>query len=190
MKDRRKRRPGHSARQRAWVQSPRGRAAAKAAAEKSRIARLRKSRCGARKKGGGLCRNLPLANGRCKFHGGLSVGSDQWLKVQWPSDPVRLEKKKLEIARRRQRQRERVAEMTPEQRARWEAWHAARKPGPKSARLRAKQDREMAALLARPRQPAAPSFEVEALEAELAAIRAERERLQAIIATANLEKSQ
>lgn len=30
--------------------------------------------CGARTRQGGVCGNLPMANGRCRFHGGLSTG--------------------------------------------------------------------------------------------------------------------
>ena len=30
--------------------------------------------CGARTRQGGTCGNLPMANGRCRFHGGLSTG--------------------------------------------------------------------------------------------------------------------
>ena len=31
-------------------------------------------RCGARTRQGGSCGQLPLPNGRCRFHGGLSTG--------------------------------------------------------------------------------------------------------------------
>ena len=31
-------------------------------------------RCGARTRQGGSCGQLPMANGRCHFHGGLSTG--------------------------------------------------------------------------------------------------------------------
>ncbi len=30
--------------------------------------------CGARTRQGGTCGNLPMSNGRCRFHGGLSTG--------------------------------------------------------------------------------------------------------------------
>ncbi|MGI4763971.1 MAG: HGGxSTG domain-containing protein [Janthinobacterium lividum] len=40
-------------------------------------------RCGARTRQGGSCGQLPMANGRCRFHGGLSTG---------PRTPERLER--------------------------------------------------------------------------------------------------
>jgi hypothetical protein len=44
-----------------------------------------KTTCGARTRKGTPCRCLPLANGRCKLHGGLSTGpktADGWARVR------------------------------------------------------------------------------------------------------------
>lgn len=164
--------------------SPRGRAATKAAAEKSRVARLRKPKCGARTRSGGFCRRLPVSGRtRCKLHGGASPRSDQWLRIQWPDpvlEPERYAKKVREIERRRQKQAARVAAMTSQQRERHARWHETHRPGGKAGREKARRDREMAALLNAKRDRVVDPV-AEALEAQLAAVRANKARLEAIL---------
>jgi hypothetical protein len=175
-------RPGHSARQRAWVQSAAGRASARAASEAARIARRGKPRCGSKRKSDGQpCRAPALANGRCRNHGGLTPAGSAWHRVQYPDpllQPEKYAKKVREVERRQRQQRERVAKMPPAERAKYEARSKAVKPRSVAQRESRRRDREAAELLLRRTTPA-PDPEVVALEAELAAVRAERARLEA-----------
>jgi hypothetical protein len=102
------------------------------------------------------------------------------LTVQRPTDPVALRKKQIEIARRRRRQAERISRMTVEQRAKYDRWLESHKPGPKSVRVRARQEREAQALFARP-SPAPIDPRIEVLKAALAEIRDQRARLEAAL---------
>ncbi len=186
MKRRRRRQLGATARQRAWLNSARWTEASKVGAKRSLALRRHMPRCGARKKGGGVCRNLPVPDRkRCRLHSGLpNQLGDCWHVVQLPdpiTQPEKYAKKVAEIRRRRQQQRARVAKMTPEELSRYRAWHAARKPGSAAARARKRQDREAAKLFAKP-SPRPINPEITRLEAELAAIRTTNERLKAEIA--------
>jgi hypothetical protein len=181
----RRRQPGHTARQRAWVQSARWKAERKAGAAKSRASRRSQPRCGAnRKNGGGPCRMLALANGRCRFHGGATPAGRAWHRVQYPDpilEPEKYAKKVREIERRRQQRRERVARMKPEERAKYEARSKAAQPGTIAERENRRRSREAAGLLARGAVPAAPDPEIIALEKELADVKARRAQLQALL---------
>jgi hypothetical protein len=187
----RRRQRGHTARQRAWVQSARWRAERKAGAEKSRAQRRTQPRCGAnRKNGGGPCRMLALANGRCRFHGGATPAGRAWHRVQYPDpilEPEKYAKKVLEIERRRQKRRERVARMKPEERAKYEARSKANQPRTLAEREARRRDREAQRILARRPPTAAPDPEVVALEKELAEVRARREALAVLLADLTTE---
>jgi hypothetical protein len=181
----RRRQPGHTARQRAWVQSARWKAERKAGADKSRVQRRSQPHCGARRKnGGGPCRMLALANGRCRFHGGATPAGRAWHRVQYPDpilQPEKYAKKVREVERRRQQRRARVAKMTPEERAKYEARSKAAQPRSVAERESRRRDREAQSLFARRPPSAAPDPEVLALEAQLAEVRAHRARLKALL---------
>lgn len=88
--------------------------------------------CGAaRRYDGEPCRNFPLENGRCKFHGGLVPKGKNWHRVQPAHDPKRSGIKLHELELRRRKQRRRVARMTPEEREAHSAWHASHDPNPR-----------------------------------------------------------
>lgn len=110
-------------------------------------------RCGARRKADGRpCENFAMENGRCRLHGGLTPKGKDWHKVQWPrrgAPMAKLEKKLREIERRQAKRRAQVAAMSPEERARYEAWQRTHKPGGVSNRHKARLDRDAQATLAR-----------------------------------------
>lgn len=183
MKRRRRRQRGATARQRAWLNSARWAEASKVGAKRSLALRRHMPRCGARKKGGGVCRNLPVPDRkRCRLHSGLpNQLGDSWHVVQYPdpiTQPERYAKKVAEIRRRRQQQRERVAKMTSEELSRYRAWHAARKPGSAAARARKRQDREAAKLFEKP-SPQLVNPEIARLEAVLDELRRRCAQLEA-----------
>lgn len=96
------------------------------------------------------CRNLPLENGRCRFHGGAVPRGRNWHKVQLANasgSVAKLDKKLEEVRLRELRRAACVAAMTPEQRERYDQWHVARKPGGKAARAATKQARRNSAEL-------------------------------------------
>jgi hypothetical protein len=131
--------------------------------------------CNAKRRDGGRCENLGTGTGgRCRLHGGATPTGKDWHKVQLTNpgkSPEKLERKLRDVARRRAKQAARVAAMTPEQRARYDAWHAARRPGGPEVRRAAREAREFRDMLAE-RASAAP---VETPEA-----RAIREAIEAL----------
>jgi hypothetical protein len=102
-------------------------------------------RCGAqRRSADGTCRNLALANGRCRLHGGRTPKGTDWHKVQLanPGRSIeRLVEKEAEVEARRARQEARRAAMSPEERAAHDAWHRARRPGSPGERQKARDAR-------------------------------------------------
>ncbi|WP_409146573.1 HGGxSTG domain-containing protein [Pseudoxanthobacter sp. M-2] len=88
--------------------------------------------CGAaRRTDGEPCRNFPLENGRCKFHGGLVPKGKNWHRVQPAHNPKRTLAKLHEIEARQAKQRKRFARMTPEEREAHQAWQASHNPNPR-----------------------------------------------------------
>jgi hypothetical protein len=97
-------------------------------------------RCGAaRKRDGKPCGNAAMKNGRCSIHGGKTPSGRQWHIVQYPdcSTPAGAAKFHRKL---RQQERDaanralRLAAMTPDQRAKHDAWHRSHRPGPVAAR--------------------------------------------------------
>jgi len=128
--------------------------------------RLRETapKCGARRKHDGEpCQNLPLANGRCRFHGGLTPRGDQWHKPQLPSSPEKLRRKLADRERKAKKRAARLARMTPEERKQHERWHRTHKPGSAEARaaqrIRRKQDVEARWLIEKLQKASAKSKE-------------------------------
>lgn len=192
MKRPRKRRPGHSQRQRVWNSSPACAAAGRDGSRKALELRDTVPKCGARRKGDHLpCQNLALENGRCRLHGGLTPKGEAWHRPRWPGPgaPVaKMDKKLRELERRRKRREAQLAAMSPEERARSEARGRALRPRTKAQRLAASQAAETKRVLEGLRRPAeaeAPSPAVRALEDEIAALRS---RLAALNAPATEEE--
>jgi hypothetical protein len=183
---RRRQRPGHTERQRAWINSARWKAERKAGSEKARIARRSQPLCGAKRKSDGQpCRRLALRNGKCRLHGGETRAAALWHVVVWPdpiTQPERYAKKLREVERRRQFRAARIAAMRPDEREEFERRSRAAQPRTPAERESRRRDREVREILERPRITSATP-EIAALAAELAEVRKERERLQAIIAT-------
>ena len=127
---------------------------------------------------------LALANGRCRFHGGATPAGRAWHRVQYPDpllQPEKYAKKVREVERRRQQRRERVAKMTPAERAKYEARSMAVQPRSVAERESRRRDREAQSLFARRPPIAAPDPEIIALEKELAEVRAYRAQLEALL---------
>lgn len=186
MKRPRKRRPGHSERQRAWNSSEACAEAGRAGSEKALELRASAPKCGARRKGDHQpCQNPGLENGRCRLHGGLTPKGDNWHRPRWPgrgAPLAKLEKKLRELERRRRRREAELAAMPPEERARSEARGRALRPRTAAERLAASQAAEGKRLVERLRQPAdvkPPAPDVLALEAEIDALRTRLAVLQA-----------
>lgn len=112
-------------------------------------------KCGAtRKSDGGACQNLPLANGRCRLHGGRTPKGDEWHKPQWPSGEGQAAMKKLHnklaaLERQAKSRARRLAAMTDQERARYERWHAQRPVGSSSLRVAVKLEKARAEEAAR-----------------------------------------
>ena len=144
-------------------------------------------RCGAKcRTKDETCRNLPLENGRCRFHGGATPSGDGWHRRQWtggdgPAAMKRLNRKLAWAARDKKKLERRLATMTPEERERYDTWHRARRPGAAAERKRAKYDRKLAAELAAPRPARPASPEAAELKAALAAMETERDRIVALL---------
>lgn len=146
---------------------------------------------------GEQCRQFPMENGLCYYHGGRTPKGKDWHRPQWPKksspDAERKMVAHLRDLERREKQRlKRLARMTAEERASYDKWHRDRPlgtPGHRAAqRLARQQNAEMRARLAKApaERPADP--ELAAIQdriAELRALMAAQERPQAPIATAH-----
>lgn len=138
--------PGNTRHLLSWSRSPKFREMARQFVRRINATRHLKPKCGAaRKHDGQPCQQLAQANGRCRFHGGATPAGKRWHTPAPPArtaDADKIERKLADLARRQKKRVERLAEMTPAERERHEAWHRAHRPGPASARERARQDRE------------------------------------------------
>lgn len=138
--------------------------------------RAERPRCGAKAKHTGMpCQNLGLENGRCHLHGGRTPKGDQWHRLQLPQGPggslEKLNRKLRDAARHEKRRAARVAAMNPKERAAYDAWHRAHKPGSISERDMARRDREAARGMLAPRVERPPSPAEVALAAEIALLK-------------------
>ncbi|CDX62877.1 conserved hypothetical protein [Mesorhizobium plurifarium] len=120
-----------------------GRAAIRAWNAKRHLA----PKCGAKAKShGGPCRQIAMANGRCWAHGGRVPSGENWHKPVWPNRDApdaeaKLNRKLKDLQRAATKRAKRVAAMTPDERAGYEAWQRSHKPGPATARARARRER-------------------------------------------------
>lgn len=175
-----------------WRRSARFREVARKSA-KANIARFKAApRCGAaRKRDGQPCANPAMKNGRCGIHGGKTPSGRQWHVVQYPdcSTPAgaaKFNRKLRQQQRYAAKRAERLAVMTPDQRARHDAWHRSHRPGAGAARgaqrARAGQNAQARLLvdLEPSQRPTDP--ELIRIEAALAATRAKLAVLEARVA--------
>jgi hypothetical protein len=105
-----------------------------------------------------------MKNGRCGLHGGKTPGGRQWHVVQLPdcSTPAgeaKFNRKLRDQKRYAIKRASRLAAMTPEQRAKHDAWHRSHPPGGSRAagsaeRERVRRNAEAQEMLTvEPRQP-------------------------------------
>lgn len=144
-----KRKTERGQRQSGWSQSARFRAIGSAAIRAWNAQRPHLPKCGAKKRDGESCRNLALANGRCRFHGGRVPKGDQWHRLTYPSgdSPAaedKFQRKARDHQRRVQRREERFAGMSVDDREGHAHWHRTHKPGPIAKRKRSRAERQAA----------------------------------------------
>jgi hypothetical protein len=108
-------------------------------------------KCGARRRDGGACQEIAMANGRCFRHGGKTPRGDQWHQPQWPdkSAPNAMQKLnyKLHYSQKEAAARKRrVGLMPADQRRAYDKWQRTHKPGSAKSRAadreRRRQDRD------------------------------------------------
>lgn len=175
---------------RRWAKSSACRAHARRQAEANNDRFRARPRCGAKRKGDGKPCTQPALKGRkrCRHHGGVTPAGAAWHVVQYPdcSTPAGVARfnRKIRQQQRYAKQRaERLAKFTPEQRAAYDAWHQARRPGlTKAARAakreRVRRDSELRDWLARPPPNAPVNSEVAGLAEALATAKAELARIE------------
>jgi len=146
-------------------------------------------RCAAaRKRDGKPCCNPAMKNGRCDRHGGKTPSGRQWHVVQYsdcstPAGEAKFNRKLRTQQRYAEQRAARLAAMTPEQRAKHDAWHRSHPAGaaaPRSAaRERTRQNAEARLLISpQPRQRLSDP-EAARVEAALATTRARLASLEA-----------
>jgi len=142
-------------------------------------------RCGAKRKRDGEFCEKPVVKGRtkCRLHGGATPRGRQWHVVQFPADEAKFNRKLCDQKRYAAKRAARLAAMTPDQRAKHDAWHRTHRPGVGAARNaereRARQNAEARALLTvGPFQPVSGPELARVLTA-LTAVRAKLARLDA-----------
>ncbi|WAX96632.1 hypothetical protein N7E70_007155 [Aminobacter sp. NyZ550] len=171
----------------AWQSSAQWRSIGSAAIREWNAKRARMPKCGAaRKSDGKPCQQTPMANGRCYLHSGRVPRGDRWHVPQFPNADApdferKLQRKLADRERAAKRLAARLAAMTPDELARYRAWHVARRPGAAAARQRAKAEREANAefrkLASRPRSTIQGSEAAE-LEAAISELKTELARRQ------------
>jgi hypothetical protein len=145
-------------------------------------------RCGAaRKRDGKPCENPAMKNGRCDLHGGKTPSGRQWHVVQFPdcSTPhgeAKFNRKLRDHKRYAEKRAARLAAMTPEQRAEYDAWVRSHTPGAGAARTaqRARADQNAQARVLINLEPSQRLSDPEAsrVEAALATVRAKLANLE------------
>lgn len=147
--------------------------------------RGRQPRCGAaRKSDGERCQQWPMQNGRCYLHGGLTPRGDQWHRPQFSSALHKLDRKLCDRERQAKKLAARLAAMTAEERAAYDAWQATHRPGAAGQRASARERKRQAidaratlAASAHGPQGAQGAQEARALDKVIAEARRELRRL-------------
>jgi hypothetical protein len=179
-----------------WRRSARFRSVAQRSCQANNAAFRKAPRCGAKRKGGGVrCLN-PVVKGRtrCRLHGGATGQGSKWHTILWPdrSTPAGAAKfnRKLRQHERYAAERaERLAGMTPERRAKYDAWVRTHQPGSGAARsakrARAAQNAQAQVLVnLGPPQPTTDPESIQ-IETALCAARAKLALLEARTAKSN-----
>lgn len=105
-------------------------------------------KCGAKARSTGEpCRQLAMTNGRCRWHGGRTGSGKQWGLPVWPDRDApgamdKLNRKLRDLTKAAKRRGKRIAAMTPKERADYDAWKRAHKPGSPADRARARAERK------------------------------------------------
>lgn len=150
--------------QRPWFQTAQHRLQASAAISAwNARQRAHGVKCGARRKHDGQpCQQYAMENGRCYYHGGRVGKGKDWHKPRWPKKSApdaaqRLARKIQDLEKAARRRERRLARMSPEQRAEYQAWLRTHQPGDAGARATRRreleQNKEARALLSRDRAP-------------------------------------
>lgn len=157
-----------TARQRAWWLSVRFREMGRRNCQRLNAQRRTGPKCEATKRSDGEpCQNPPLANGsgRCRLHGGRSPAGKQWHVVQFPPvDTAKFTRKLADVQKRARKLSKRIADMSPDQRARYAAWQRSHQPGSPGARSAARymadQARAIREIIEQPDAPGAHDAEL------------------------------
>jgi hypothetical protein len=130
-----------------------------------------------------------MRNGRCGIHGGKTPGGRQWHVVQYPdcSTPAgeaKFNRKLRQQQRYAAKRAERLAAMTPDQRAKHDEWHLSHPPGGARSAGGARKRQSAQARLLLSQQPSRRVTDPEAvrIETALAAARARLAILEARVA--------
>ena len=173
-----------------WSQSAQFRQIGREAIKQWNAKRDEMPRCDAVRKseGGGRCRQWPMQNSRCYWHGGRTGQGDTWHTVRHsdfstPAGEAKFNRKLRDRKRYAEKRAARLAAMTPDERAKHDAWHRSHRPGAGAARstqrARADQDAQARLLITlepsqRPSDP-----ELTRIETALAAAKAKLAVLEA-----------
>lgn len=145
-------------------------------------------KCGATSKSTGEpCRQFPMENGRCYYHGGRTPKGKNWHKPSWPKKTAPDAEQKMEarlrnLAKQERQRQKRLAKMTPDERAAYDKWkrdHPTGTPAQREAkRLTRKHNADARVRWAQPRperpldpERAAIASRIAELRAQLAALR-------------------
>lgn len=139
-------------------------------------------KCGATSKSTGEpCRQFPMENGRCYYHGGRTPKGKGWHKPTWPKKTAPDAEQKVvarlrNLERAEKKRQKRLAKMTPDERAAYDKWkrdHPTGTPAQREAkRLARKQNADARARLAQVRPERPPDPEMAALQARITELRA------------------
>ena len=106
-----------------WSQSAQFRQIGRDAIRQWNDARARLPRCGAnRKSDREPCQQWAMANGRCHWHGGATPRGDGFHRMSVPATVEKLDAKLHTSERKNKRRLAWLASMTPERRAKYDAW--------------------------------------------------------------------
>ncbi len=137
-------------------------------------------KCGAKAKSTGEpCRRVAMANGRCSLHGGRTPKGSNWHKPRWPkNNEAKLRRKIRDIERARRQREARLVHMTEDERAAYEKWHEARRPGPAARRQAERQRRQQnSELRERLNSPMLTPISAELIELEKLIAKLEAEKI-------------
>lgn len=138
-----------------WRRSAQFRAIANKALADFNARRYLLPKCGAKsKRTGEPCRQIALANGRCRFHGGKTPRGDQWHRLQLPKPGEaggveKFDRKSVRQEKRQAKRAREIAAMSPEERERHAAWQTTHKPGKAGERAHRRQQLETGRMLAK-----------------------------------------